>query len=169
MAARPSSAMPASNATAVAGPKRAAAVAARAGPSTAALLKLAASSALARRSSAGGTSSGIMLVMPPVSIGAPIPAATASAGTTHAGVLPAASSMPTRAAASSTWLAARAARRCLVRSSQAPSTGPVSTLGRLAAATVAPASAGLDERSSTSSTTAIASISPATRPSVAAR
>jgi hypothetical protein len=77
--------------------------------------------------------------------------------------------MASRLDASSTWLVARAARRRLVRSSQAPSTGPVTTAGRVVAATTAPANAGRSVRSSTSSTAATANISLASRAMVAAR
>jgi len=76
--------------------------------------------------------------------------------------------MPSRLAASSTWLLASATRRRLVRSSQAPSTGPVTTAGRVVAATTVPASPGRPVRSSTSSTAATGNISLASRARVAA-
>jgi len=135
----------------------------------AAVLKLVASNALALASSRSGTSSGIMLVYPPVAIGPVRPASAASSSRTQPGPRPAVARMASRLAASSTWLLARASRRLAVRSSQAPSTGPVRTLGRVVAATTAPASAGRPVRSSTSSTTATVNISLASRASVAAR
>ena len=54
-------------------------------------------------------------------------------------------------------------RRLPVRSIQAPSSGPEIRLGKVTAATVAPATAALPVRASTSSTTATENISIATR------
>ncbi len=69
--------------------------------------------------------------------------------------------------AASTWSSIIAWRRRPLRSSQAPSSGPVTRLGSVTAATVAPASAALPVRSSTSSTTPTENISSAKRVSVA--
>ncbi len=59
-------------------------------------------------------------------------------------------------------------RRRPVRSSHAPRSGPLSRLGNVIAATVAPARAALPVLSSTSSTTPTENISSETRASVAA-
>jgi hypothetical protein len=169
MASRARTAKVASRSTAVAGPNPAATTPASAGPAMTAALKLLASSALALGSSGSGTSSGIMLVYPPVASGAVIPASAASGSRLQPGARSAAARMASRLAPSSTWLLASATRRRGVRSSQAPRTGPVTTLGRVVAATTAPASPGRPVRSSTSSTTATANISLASRDRVAAR
>jgi len=164
--ARPARA--ASAATAALAPSPAATAPARAGPAMAAVLKLVASRALARGSSRSGTSEGIMLVNPPVASGAVSPATAASSSRTQPGARPAVTRITSRLPPSTTWLLASAAWRRAVRSSQAPSTGPVTTLGRVEAATAAPARPGRPVRSSTSSTTATANISLASRASVAA-
>ena len=69
--------------------------------------------------------------------------------------------------AASTWSRIISRRRRPVRSSHAPSSGPVKRLGRVIAATVAPASAALPVRSRISSTTPTENISSASRVIVA--
>ena len=143
-------------------------VPASAGPAMIATLKLVASSAFACASSSSGTITGIRLVKPPNDSGHVIPATSATAGTVQSGALPASRTMPTRLVAASTWsriIACR--RRSPARSSHAPSTGPVTRLGRVTAATVAPASAALPVRCRTSRTTPTENISSAKRVSVA--
>ena len=76
--------------------------------------------------------------------------------------------MPSTLVAIASWSNTISERRRPVRSIHAPSSGPVTRLGRVTAATVAPASDGLSVRSSTSSTTPTENISSATRASVAA-
>jgi hypothetical protein len=71
-------------------------------------------------------------------------------------------------AAIRTWSAIISLRRRPVRSSQAPSSGPVRKLGSVIAATASPASSALPVRSSTSSTTPTENISSDTRANVAA-
>ncbi len=66
------------------------------------------------------------------------------------------------------WSATISLRRRPVRSSQAPSSGPVRRLGSVIAATARPASPALPVRSSTRSTTPTENISSETRASVAA-
>ena len=96
------------------------------------------------------------------------PATSAISGRTKSGTSPASSRMPSTLPAIASWSNTISERRRPVRSIHAPSSGPVTRLGSVTAATVAPASVGLSVRSSTSSTTPTENISSATRASVAA-
>ena len=96
------------------------------------------------------------------------PASSATAGTVQSGAFPIMSARTTSTAAISTWSTAISVRRRPLTSSQAASSGAVTMLGSVIAATVTPASSGLPVRSSTSSTTPTENISSETRASVAA-
>src|SRR4051794_11628765 len=104
---------------------------------------------------------------PPVRTGEGRPATNPSATKTQPGARPPATRKPAIAATSTIGLARNAARRCGVRSSQAPTTGPVTTVGKVAAATVQPATCALPVSARTNSTTATEYISVANRPAVA--
>jgi len=131
-------------------------------------LKLVVSTALAGGSSSPGTSVGIMLVKPPNESGYVMPAGTTTSGISQVGAWPTSTTSATSTVAITIWSITISVLRRPVRSSQAPSSGPLNRLGSVIAATVAPASPGLSVRSSTSSTTPTPNISSETRASVAA-
>ena len=97
-----------------------------------------------------------------------MPAGTTTSGISHAGAWPTSTTSATRTVAITIWSITISVLRRPVRSSHAPSSGPLIRLGRVIAATVAPASPALSVRSSTSSTTPTENISSETRASVAA-
>ena len=97
-----------------------------------------------------------------------MPAGTTTSGITQVGAWPTSTTSATSTVAITSWSITISVRRRPVRSSQAPSSGPLTRLGSVIAATVAPASAALPVRSSTSSTTPTENISSETRASVAA-
>lgn len=72
-----------------------------------------------------------MLVKPPLTIGNVVPAMAASTSAIQSGALPTTASIPSIVSASTAWLAPRAVRRNRVRSSQAPSSGPLTMAGML--------------------------------------
>ena len=163
----PATEIAASAPTAAGAPNAAATAPAIAGPAISATLKLSPSSAFADGSRSSGTSTGIMLVKPPNASGWVTPGSSAIRGRIQAGECPARSRMASRAPTRRTWSSSMIARRLPLRSSQAPSSGPDTRLGKVTAATVAPAVAALPVRPSTSSTTATENISMPTRTSVA--
>ena len=97
-----------------------------------------------------------------------MPAGSTTSGITHAGAWPTSTTSATSTHAITSWSITISVRRRPVRSSHAPSSGPLIRLGSVIAATAAPASPALSVRSSTSSTTPTENISSETRASVAA-
>jgi hypothetical protein len=97
-----------------------------------------------------------------------IPAGITTSGITQYGACPTSSASAITTNAITSWSITISVRRRPVRSSHAPSSGPLTRLGNVIAATVAPARPGLPVRSSTSRTTPTENISSDTRASVAA-
>ena len=97
-----------------------------------------------------------------------MPAGITTSGISQFGALPMSATRATSTDAITSWSKIISERRRPVRSSHAPSSGPLTRLGKVIAATVAPASPALPVRSSTSSTTPTENISSDTRASVAA-
>jgi hypothetical protein len=97
-----------------------------------------------------------------------MPAGTTTSGITQTGACPTSATSASTTEAITSWSITISVRRLPVRSSHAPSSGPLTMLGNVIAATVAPARAALPVRSSTSSTTPTENISSDTRASVAA-
>ena len=158
----------ASVSTAPSGDQPAAIAPASSGPTIVARFRLVASSAFADASSSSSTRTGITLVKPPKESGQVRPRSTETTRITPSGRCPVASARNTRTTDARDWSSTMSARRRPRRSSHAPSSGAVTRLGSVTAATTPPASVALPVRSSTSSTMPTENISSAVRASVAA-